>query len=161
LSTKRRISLNRLCKKKNQRKTGVKEHQRAKHDNKEANGGQSHHAHMVAEFRRRFWVSLALTVPILVLSPMIQGLLKIEETLTFPGHLRVSWILASAVFLYGGWPFLKGLVGERPYVLLTGSDLPLAFLLLSNNTIDQALSPSKSGVLRLMVGRTDWDYSRI
>jgi P-type Cu2+ transporter len=39
---------------------------------------QDHHAHMVADFRRRFWVSLVLTLPILVFSPMLQKLLGLR-----------------------------------------------------------------------------------
>ena len=52
-------------------------------------GGHDHHAMMVEDFKRRFWVSLALTVPILVLSPMIQGFLGIGEALRFTGDLYV------------------------------------------------------------------------
>ncbi|MCS4178646.1 Cu2+-exporting ATPase [Salinibacter ruber] len=67
---------------------------------------------MVEEFKRRFWVSLLLTVPILALSPLIQSVLGIEEALQFPGDLVVLWGLSSAVFFYGGWPFLKGIYEE-------------------------------------------------
>jgi len=35
---------------------------------------QVHHPHMAADFRKRFWISLVLTLPILVLSPMLQTL---------------------------------------------------------------------------------------
>jgi P-type Cu2+ transporter len=38
-----------------------------------------HHAHMAADFRKRFWISLVLTVPILVLSPMLQELVGLRE----------------------------------------------------------------------------------
>jgi hypothetical protein len=38
---------------------------------------------MMADFRRRFWVALALTLPILLLSPLIQGVLNLEEALAF------------------------------------------------------------------------------
>jgi len=82
------------------------------HDHGEDHDHGSHHAEMVEDFRRRFWVSLALTVPILALSPMIQGFLGLTDTLAFPGD---SWILlgfSTAVFFYGGWPFLVGLVRE-------------------------------------------------
>jgi len=73
---------------------------------------QGRHAHMVAEYRRRFWVSLAVTLPILILSPLIQGFLGIEAALDFPGDLYVLFALSTFVFLYGGYPFLKGLVDE-------------------------------------------------
>jgi P-type Cu2+ transporter len=67
------------------------------------------HAAMVADYRRRLWVSLALTVPVLALSPMIQEVLGLRETLRFPGDGYVLWALASAVFFYGGSPFLRGM----------------------------------------------------
>lgn len=69
-----------------------------------------HHAMMVADFRRRFFVCLALTLPILLLSPMIQGWLGFS--VAFPGALAVLAVLSTVVYLYGGWPFLKGLVAE-------------------------------------------------
>jgi P-type Cu2+ transporter len=72
----------------------------------------AHHAHMVADFRRRFWVSLVLTLPILVLSPMLQKLLGLREAIRFSGDLYVLFAFSSAVFFYGGWPFLKGLLDE-------------------------------------------------
>ncbi len=70
------------------------------------------HAAMVADFRVRFWVSLALTVPVLALSPMIQGFLGLREVLAFPGDGYVLFALSAAIFFYGGWPFLKGLFSE-------------------------------------------------
>jgi Cu2+-exporting ATPase len=77
----------------------------------EVHGGHAgHHAHMVEDFRRRFWISLAATVPILVLSPMIQKILGF--TIVFPGDRWVLFALSSFVYFYGGWPFLKGLVDE-------------------------------------------------
>ncbi|HWL84322.1 MAG TPA: hypothetical protein VNO21_00790, partial [Polyangiaceae bacterium] len=53
---------------------------RASHDGA-AHGGE-HHAHSVADFRRRFWVSLALTVPVLALAPMTS---RMGLRLGFPG----------------------------------------------------------------------------
>lgn len=67
---------------------------------------------MVADFRKRFWISLAVTLPILVLSPMIQSFLGIREAVTFTGDRYLLWTLSSVVFLYGGWPFLKGIFRE-------------------------------------------------
>lgn len=72
----------------------------------------SHHAHMVADFRKRFWISLALTLPVVALAPMIQSWLGLEERLRFPGDSYIQFALASIVYFYGGWPFLKGLFDE-------------------------------------------------
>lgn len=77
-----------------------------------AHAGGHDHAAMVADFRRRFWIYLVLTVPILALSPMIQHWLGLAEALTFPGDVYVLFGLSSIVFFYGGWPFLVGLVEE-------------------------------------------------
>jgi Cu2+-exporting ATPase len=73
---------------------------------------QSHHAHMAADFRKRFWIALVLTLPILVLSPLLQELVGLREAIRFPGDLYVLFGLSTAVFFYGGWPFLKGLFEE-------------------------------------------------
>ena len=73
---------------------------------------QDHHAQMAADFRNRFWISLALTLPILLLSPLLQKLVGLRESIHFPGDLYVLFGFASAVFWYGGWPFLKGMYKE-------------------------------------------------
>jgi len=72
----------------------------------------NHHAHMAQDFIKRFWISLALSLPIIALSPMIQSFLGIRDTLSFAGDIYISALLSSIVFFYGGWPFLKGLVDE-------------------------------------------------
>jgi Cu2+-exporting ATPase len=69
-----------------------------------------HHRMMIRDFRRRFYISTALTVPILALSPLIQELLGFS--LSVPGARYILFGLASLVFFYGGWPFLKGIVQE-------------------------------------------------
>lgn len=71
-----------------------------------------HHAMMIAEYRRRFWISLALTVPILALSPLIQSFVGLEGVIRFPGDSYVLFLLSSCVYFYGGWPFLEGIVTE-------------------------------------------------
>ncbi len=73
-------------------------------------GDHSSHSSGIADFRRRFFVVLALTIPIMLLSHMIQEWIGIN--LKFPGDGLVLLGLSSIVFFYGGWPFLKGLVGE-------------------------------------------------
>ncbi len=70
----------------------------------------SHHAHMVADFRRRFFISLLLTVPIVLTAPLVQRVLG--YTFSLPGDPWSRWLLATAVFLYGGWPFLSGFIAE-------------------------------------------------
>lgn len=72
----------------------------------------SHHEHMVADFKRRLWVSLALTVPIVALSEMIQQWFGLRESFDFPGDRYVTLLLSSIVYFYGGWPFLTGLTSE-------------------------------------------------
>jgi Cu2+-exporting ATPase len=71
-----------------------------------------HHARMAAGFRKRFWISLVITLPILVLSPILQELVGLREAIRFTGDLYILFILSSAVFWYGGRPFLKGLFEE-------------------------------------------------
>ena len=75
-------------------------------------GHHDHHAHMAADFRNRFWISLVLTLPILFLSPLLQNLVGLREAIHFPGDLYLLFVFASAVFGYGGWPFLNGLFKE-------------------------------------------------
>jgi Cu2+-exporting ATPase len=66
---------------------------------------------MVQDFRRRFWVSLALTVPILALSESLLVLLGMDVRL--PAWAEpASFVLATAVYFYGGWPFLTGALPE-------------------------------------------------
>lgn len=96
---------------------GSHEHQHSAQAKPRAHGAQhgghhDHHAHMVADFRRRFWISLALTVPILALSHMIQEFLGLGGRLHFSGDTYVLFVFSSAVFFYGGWPFLAGLWDE-------------------------------------------------
>lgn len=92
---------------------GHKEHEHGAHENGHEHGGhQDHHAHMVADFRRRFWISLVLSVPIVLLAPMIQGFMGVQGKWDFPGDSLLQFGFSTVVFFYGGWPFLKGLVDE-------------------------------------------------
>ncbi len=69
-----------------------------------------HEGHTTEDFKRRFIISLILTIPILALSPLIQGLLGFR--LEFAGSIYLLFLLSTAVYLYGGYPFLKGLFRE-------------------------------------------------
>jgi Cu2+-exporting ATPase len=89
-------------------------HEHSGYQGHEDHGGDHgrHHAHMVTDFRKRFWISLVLTIPILFLSHMIQSFLGLGESLRFPGDMYISFFFSTIVFFYGGWPFLKGLLDE-------------------------------------------------
>ena len=81
-------------------------------EHEEVHDHREHHAEMVRDFRRRFVVSLAATLPILALSPMIQRWLGLVDRLGFGGDTMVLLALSTFVYGYGGWPFLTGLVDE-------------------------------------------------
>lgn len=93
-------------------------HMMTKHDAKTAriSGGKmlhtDHQVMMIADFKRRFWISLILTIPVLLLSSDVQELLGIREALKFTGDLYVTWVLSSVIYFYGGYPFFKGFVSE-------------------------------------------------
>jgi len=86
--------------------------QHADSDHTEHKDHQENHAQMAANFRNRFWISLALTLPILLLSPLLQELVGLRESFHFRGDVYVLFGFASAVFWYGGWLFLKGFYKE-------------------------------------------------
>ena len=72
--------------------------------------GHNHHAMMIADFKKRFYLVLILTIPIMLLSTMIQQLIGVDWQ--FKGSQYILFALSSVVFFYGGWPFFKGLVTE-------------------------------------------------
>ena len=76
-----------------------------------AHGGHGDHGDHAAQFRRRFWVSLVLTLPIVAFSEMVQEWFGFRPP-TFPRDDLVAPVLGTAVFLYGGWPFLTGAIQE-------------------------------------------------
>lgn len=71
-----------------------------------------HYGHNIQDFKIRFYISLIVTIPILLLSPIIQNVLGLRETLQFPGDQYVLWLLSSFIYFYGGKPFLLGLFRE-------------------------------------------------
>ncbi|HEK21024.1 copper-translocating P-type ATPase [Mucilaginibacter rubeus] len=72
--------------------------------------GHDHHAMMIADFKKRFYVVLLLTVPVMLLSMQIQQWLRLE--LHFTGSNYLLFGLSTVVFVYGGWPFLTGWLSE-------------------------------------------------
>lgn len=75
-------------------------------------GHHAHHAHHMVQFRRKFFVSVILTVPILLLSETIQTLIFGSKVGIIPFQNYMLMFLSTVVYVYGGWPFLKGLVDE-------------------------------------------------
>ncbi|MAO17957.1 MAG: copper-translocating P-type ATPase [Muricauda sp.] len=72
--------------------------------------GHDHHKMMVKDFRKRFWISLIVTIPILFLSPMIQEFFGYD--LLLPGNPYILFALSTFIYFWGGWPFLKGFYNE-------------------------------------------------
>jgi Cu2+-exporting ATPase len=72
--------------------------------------GHDHHKMMIAEIKRRFFVVPGLTVSIILISPMFQNLVKVHWQ--FTGSNYILLVLSTIVFIYGGYPFLKGFISE-------------------------------------------------
>lgn len=89
----------------------AKSSEEAQHQND--TGGHQHdsHAHHEKIFRRRFWVSLLLSLPVLFFSPALQSWLNYTAP-TFPGSRWITPVLSVVIFIYGGIPFLRMAVDE-------------------------------------------------
>ena len=69
-----------------------------------------HHRMMIRDFRRRFYVSLVATIPVLALSATVQSLLGVRFSV--PGGSWIVLAISSGIYFYGGWPFLTGMRDE-------------------------------------------------
>ena len=113
-------------------------HQEAGHESHGAHGGHAGHGghgdhshHDPAQFRDRFWITLALSVPTIYFNHMFMMLLGYSAP-TFTGSSLISPVLGTFIFIYGGWPFLTGAVAEarsrQPgMMLLIGLAITVAF----------------------------------
>ena len=88
--------------------TGAVEHVR---DHGAHAGHDKHAGHSVAMFRDRFWLSLVLSIPVVLYSPMVQAWLHFTMP-TFPGSALIAPVLGMIVFVYGGSVFLIGGLDE-------------------------------------------------
>ncbi len=70
-----------------------------------------HAGHSAAMFQRPFWISLVLTIPIVIYAEMIQAIFHYQAP-AFPGSYWLAPILASVIYWYGSWVFLKGAFDE-------------------------------------------------
>ncbi|MFN2503243.1 MAG: heavy metal translocating P-type ATPase, partial [Acidimicrobiales bacterium] len=99
-------------------------------------GGHTDHAEM---FRSRFWLSLVLTIPVVLYSEMVQDWLGFRPP-DLPGDGAVAPVLGTIILLYGGWPFLTGGLGEartrRPgMMLLIAMAITVAFVASASTTL--------------------------
>lgn len=86
-------------------------HHDAHHDHGAHNGHGGHdHSHHIKDYWQRFLISTLVSIPVLILSPMIQQWLGFE--ISFPGDKYILAALSTFIFIYGGHPFLKGLYDE-------------------------------------------------
>ncbi|MCF8239276.1 MAG: heavy metal translocating P-type ATPase [Saprospiraceae bacterium] len=90
--------------------TSGKHHQHSEQNNHDEHNHMDHHRMMIQDFKKRLWLSLILTLPILLLSPMIQNVLGLNWA--FNGDRYLLFSLSSIIYFYGGYPFLKGLLEE-------------------------------------------------
>ncbi len=82
------------------------------HEMKAQHTGANHHRMMMADYRKRFFISLGLTIPVLIFSQSIREFFGLADTVGFAGDHYLVFGLSSAIFFYGGLPFLKGLFTE-------------------------------------------------
>ena len=88
----------------------VDHNQHAGHNPSHGSMGHDHHKMMIEDFKKRFWVSLPLSIPVLLFSPMLQGILGFS--LRFAYDQYIVFAISTIIYFYGGWPFLKGLYDE-------------------------------------------------
>ena len=105
------------------------EHHDGSHPSHGGHGDHNHHD--PGQFRDRFWITFALTIPVVVFSAMFQELLDYRAP-SFPGSTWIPPVLGTVIFLYGGWPFISGAAQEarsrQPgMMLLIGLAISVAF----------------------------------
>jgi Cu2+-exporting ATPase len=116
-------------------------------------GHDKHAGHSVAMFRDKFWLSLALTIPVVLLSHVIASLFGYEVPM-LPGIEYVPAILGTIIFLYGGLVFIRGAVGEL-------RDRQPGMMTLISLAIVVAFVTSWAGTLGLFAVEIWWELSTL
>lgn len=86
-------------------------HHQKHHDQSEHQEHDKHAGHSVAIFKDKFWLSLLLTIPVLVYSEMVQHWLNFTPP-SFTGSEYVPFVFSTIIFFYGGLVFIKSAWGE-------------------------------------------------
>ena len=81
------------------------------HHGHEGHNHDEHAGHSATMFKDRFWLSLLLSIPVIVFSPMFTSFLGYTVP-EFPGSTWIAPLLGTVIFLYGGSPFLQGGLSE-------------------------------------------------
>lgn len=81
------------------------------HETHEPHDHDKHAGHNPDMFKKKFWLSFALTIPVLIYSQTIQGLLNFTAP-TFPGSQWIPAVFGTIIFFYGGLVFLKSAKAE-------------------------------------------------
>ena len=123
------------------------------HDGHAAAGHDKHAGHSVAMFRDKFWLTFALTIPVVVLSPDIQQWFGYSLP-TFPGVQYAAAILGTVIFFYGGLVFIRGAQGEL-------TDRKPGMMTLISLAILVAFATSWAGTLRLFEVEIWWELATL
>ena len=118
-----------------------------------AAGHDRHEGHSVAMFRDKFWLTLALTIPVVILSPDIQEWFGYSLP-SFPGERYAAAILGTVIFVYGGLVFIRGAQGEL-------TDRQPGMMTLISLAIIVAFATSWAGTLGLFEVEIWWELATL
>src|SRR5258706_15638515 len=118
-----------------------------------AAGHDRHEGHSVAMFRDKFWLTLALTVPVVILSSDIQEWFGYSLP-SFPGEPYAAAILGTVIFAYGGLVFIRGARGEL-------TDRQPGMMTLISLAIIVAFATSWAGTLGLFEVEIWWELATL
>ena len=118
-----------------------------------AAGHDRHEGHSVAMFRDKFWLSLALTIPTVLLSPEVAGWIGYTIP-SIPGIEYLPAILGTIIFFYGGLVFIRGAQGEL-------ADRKPGMMTLISLAIVVAFATSWAGTLRLFDVEIWWELATL
>lgn len=86
-------------------------HNNHSHEHNDHTGHDQHAGHSTTMFKDKFWLSLLLTIPVIIYSPMVQQWLKFTPP-NFTGSAYIPFVFSTIIFLYGGLVFIKSAIGE-------------------------------------------------